>query len=181
MFSFFQKILFSLSAVSPLLLCGALVWWYKGEYLEYAVAAFTASIVSFLLGGLLFVWLAKRFGEPLAIAEGQIATVSPGGQWLSVLFGSYFVPILGFLGDGLQPVLFVSALAAVAFLAAWLASVPPAAFLLLFGYRFYEVGFSNGAQGFRLISRRKSILNPNKIEKAVFLFKDDVWLLEEEE
>jgi len=180
MFSFFQKIMFSLSAISPLLLCGAFVWWYQGEYPEYALAALVASIVFFLLGGLLFIWLAKRFGEPLTIASGQISTVSPGGQWLSVLFGSYLVPILGFLGDGLQPVVFVSVLTIVAFLAAWLASVPPAAFLLLFGYRFYEVGFCNGAQGFRLISKRKSILDPNKITKVIFLFKDDTWLLEEE-
>ena len=179
MFSGFFRILFAFSSASPIVLVASLVSLFaigtSNRLLAIVIAV--CSILVFLVGGWFFVILASRYGESEWIG-GSVATVNPSAQWLPVLFGSYFVPLLSCL----ESVVSLEWLTAIVMIITVVAlagrNIPPALSLLLFGYRFYELSLTSGAGGYKLISKRKVIRNPKTIGDVVCLFDNEYWLLE---
>lgn len=141
------------------------------------IFAMVICAILFLLGGCLFMRFAESCGERISVAN-QIAQVSPSGQWLPVLFGSYLIPIIGLLVASIDFCWIIALVFAVMVIALVSRNIPPAAFLLCIGYHFYEISFVNGAGGYNLISKRKTIDNPKIITRVIRLFENDYWLLE---
>ena len=93
MFNIVMRLLFALSSISPILVATGLIGYLKGSFdIGQAVAMGVTGVALFLVGGILFLRRANKCGESVSI-EGAVSSVVPSGQWLSVLFGSYLVPL----------------------------------------------------------------------------------------
>lgn len=180
MFNIVMRLLFALSSVSPILVVTGLIGYLKGSSdIGQAVAMGVTGVALFLIGGVLFLQLVNKCGESVSI-EGAVSSVMPSGQWLSVLFGSYLVPLVSLLESAISLEWIVVITIALVIVVLVGQNIPPAFFLLSCGYRFYELSFNNGAGGYKLISKRRVINDPRAIKHVVRLFDNEYWLLESE-
>lgn len=102
MFNIVMRLLFALSSVSPILVVTGLIGYLKGSSdIGQAVAMGVTGVALFLIGGVLFLQLVNKCGESVSI-EGAVSSVMPSGQWLSVLFGSYLVPLVSLLESAIS-------------------------------------------------------------------------------
>ena len=179
-FNIVMRLLFALSSISPILVATGLIGNLKGSSdIGQAVAMGVTGVALFLVGGIFFLRLANRCGESVSI-EGAVSSVVPSGQWLSVLFGSYLVPLVSLFESAisLEWIVVITITLVVVVLVGQ--NIPPAFPLLFCGYRFYELSFDNGAGGYKLISKRRIINDPRTIKHVVRLFDNEYWLLESE-
>ena len=180
MFNYAQRVLFALSSASPMLIVAALIAYAQGGIqLSWAFIVALAGFSFFVIGGIVFLSSARKRGEFISV-EGTIASIRPSGQWLPVLFGSYLIPLISLLQSAVDFKIVIALALLLTAVALATKNVPPAVFLLLVGYHFYELGLSNGAGGYKLISKRKSISDPKTVTGVVKLFANEYWLLEKD-
>ncbi len=135
-----QLFIYRLSALSPLGLVFAVVWYYqKGTLIVPVVCAgiglVTAGVfaVSFLFG--------KRHIAPVRI---NVIEASPKDNWLIGYVISYLIPFMNIaLKDFDIRISLMIALAIVVFIP-FVNSASPHPLLFVFGYPFYELGTKNG-------------------------------------
>lgn len=174
----FQKLLFSFSSLSPVILIFAIVFFCKGGELHLFIILIVLSVTLFIVGGVVFLRVCEK-GVETVDYSGQIASIKPDTEGLSSLIGAYAIPLVSTFADNsnFMPFAFVViALTLILFLSN---SIPPVIFLTIMGYRFYTLALCSGLSGVHLISKRKCLRSSSAICEAKWLFADDYWLLDE--
>lgn len=180
MFSTLMRLIFALSSASPILITATMVAFCIGTNDSWTYISTLAAAALCIVGGFMFIREARKRGERTRVSD-LVATIAPSGQILPVLFGSYLMPLVSLLFSDVGLLQVTLLTLALVIIALWTANIPPVVSLMLLGYRFYEVTLTNGAGGFNLISKRKVIYNPKAIHVVIHLFKNDYWLLEDDD
>lgn len=151
-----QKILFSLSTISPVLICFAVVWGLTGNSIAVSIVFGSAGLLLSLYV-LLFVSVYKKKYEITPVA---IDSVSPDDKLVIGYIVSYIVPFASIVFKDFNPVLSLAIGAIIGIVLSVSNFICPNPLLLAFGYHFYRVSTVDGADDYCLISRRPTI--PNK-------------------
>lgn len=173
----FQKLLFSLSSLSPVVLVFSVVYYENDGSLCIFFALLLSSLLMFVVGGVIFIKLSKR-NTQVCDFRNQISSIETDTQGISSLIGAYAIPLISLFADKSSFGLFAITVIALSLLLFLSCSIPPTVFLLLAGYRFYVVSLNSGLSGVHLISRRRNLRSASEIESARWLFKNDYWLLD---
>ena len=173
----FQKLLFSLSSLSPVVLVFSVVYYENDGSLCIFFALLLSSLLMFVVGGVIFIKLLKR-NTQVCDFRNQISSMETDTQGISSLIGAYAIPLISLFADKSSFGLFAITVISLSLLLFLSCSIPPTVFLLLAGYRFYIVSLNSGLSGVHLISRRRNLRSASEIENARWLFKNDYWLLD---
>lgn len=168
-----QRILFSISVVSPTLIIASVVSIVLNGKSPWAISILIIgamlSIYDFLL-----VALCKKHFERIRIA---FDSVSPNDSWCIAYVITYIIPCLSFVLEPLNPIV-TGIIAVIIGLVISAANViPPNPILRLCGYHFYKASSIDGANDYNLISKRSGIHNKRTVNKVICAF--DYILIEE--
>lgn len=180
MANLFQKFLFTLSSLSPIILVFSAIYFHKGGSPYVTLVAALIALLLFIVGGLAFVKVAEKH-TMVADFEGQVETIKPDTEGISSLIGAYAIPLISMFADNSSFELFAVIVLLLTLLLFIANSIPPTIFLILSGYSFYLISLNSGLSGIHLISRRKGLKEASEITCAHWLFDKDYWLLDEGE
>lgn len=178
----FQKFLFNLSTMSPLVFILALVYWIeqdvpllingedgKIQLIPQSVFLVIIMLISvlFSLYSLFFVRTCRRRLEPLQIA---IDTIESNDTWVIVVLLSYALPAANFVFEYSN--LYISGAIVVVLLLILAISnvIFPNPLLMLGKYHFYKITNADGSGEICLLSTRAGIVNRNSVSEVICAF-----------
>lgn len=146
-----QKLIYNLSAASPLCFTFAILWYIQKQTL--IVPVFCVCLGAFLI--LCFVLsfsYGKKHVAPIMI---QVTDISPKDGWMVAYVISYMLPFASMAIDDFDVI--ICGIIAATFIAIipFTNSATPNPLLFLRKYHFYEIGAENGVSGYLLICKRK--------------------------
>lgn len=182
----FQKLLFNLSTISPIIFFAAVVWWIQcgnseiiqdNNAIHFTAKAIIISVVGII--GLIFSFysvIVVKLSNQTEIVPISVASVKSKDRMIIGAIASYLLPLANFVFA--DYILLISiVIAIIAMLALVLTNtVWPNPILILWGYHFYEISNANGSEELPLISTRKSIQNSKTINKVITLW--DYFMIE---
>lgn len=170
-----QKGLYTISTLSPMIVCEAGVQWYKdGCSLVVGVMALVGLAASLYV--LWLVYQGKKLIPPTMIQAKSCPPMDI--TWPIGVFLSYFFPVLAAFVGVLSLWVLGCVFGLLALFFTISNNVLPNTILLLCGYHFYNVENLNGQTEYCLISRRTRIHDPSTLKKVICVF--DYFLLEVE-
>lgn len=174
----FQKFLFNLSTISPIVVFTVIVWWIqcgKAETIakDGSPDITTKAILISILGvlGIVFsfysVIVISMSRKKLEIVEISVNSVKSKDGWLIGVIISYILPF-SCLTIKDYNVWLLSAIVAIGLLIiAFNNTIFPNLILFIGKFHFYEISNTNGGEDFLLISKRDSIKNAKTINKVI--------------
>lgn len=177
----FQKMLFNLSTLSPIVFFLVVVWWIQcgvkevtletGE-IHLTAKAITISVIGLLclLYALYSALLVKISQKKLEIVPISVNSVKSKGSFAFAVIIAYVLPFSNLVLADYNTWLSLS-IAGLALLFLFMSNtVWPNPVLMLVGYHFYEISNINGSEELLLISRRDSIQDAKTIKKVIALW-----------
>lgn len=178
----FQKFLFNLSTMSPLVFVLVLVYWIeqdvpllingedgKLQLVPQSIFLVIIMLVSalFSLYSLFFIRTCRRLLEPLPIA---IDTIASNDAWVIAVLLSYVLPAASFVFEDSN--LYISGVIIVVLLLVLAISnvIFPNPLLMLGKYHFYKITNVDGSGEICLLSTRAGIVNRNAVSEAICAF-----------
>ena len=162
-----QKLIYNLSAASPLCFTFAILWYIQKQTLTVPATCVCLGPFLILCFALSFSY-AKKHVAPIMI---RVTDISPKDGQMAVYVISYMLPFASMVIDDFD--ITVCGIIAIALIAIILFanSVAPNPLLFLRKYHFYEIRAENGVSGYLLICKR-SLRNAKHITtvKRVFEF-----------
>lgn len=178
----FQKFLFNLSTMSPLVFIPALVYWIeqdvpplingeteKLQLVPQSISLVIIMLVSvfFSLYSLFFVRACRRYLEPIPIA---IDTISSNDAWVVAVILSYALPAASFVFED-NNLHITGAIVVILLLILAISNVIfPNPLLMLGKYHFYKITNVDGGGEICLLSMRASIVNRDSVLKIICAF-----------
>lgn len=147
----FQKMLYHLSAASPICFVFSIVWVIQKS-------TWKVPIICTLIGSIVILFFCKSFNyglKNLAPIPIRTSDISPNDGWIVIYIFTYLFPFTSIVLDDFN----LNICAIIAFLMASVApyvnSAIPNPILFFKRYHFYNVSAENGISGYVLISKRK--------------------------
>ncbi len=147
----FQKLIYNLSAVSPLCFIFSITWYIKN-------GTILIPIICILTGTLLIVCLGLSFSygkKNVASIDIRVAGISPNDGWLVAYIISYMFPFASMAIENFHIVICVAVSGLLIIILPWINSAIPNPLLFFLKYHFYQVEMKTGMSGYVLISKRK--------------------------
>lgn len=169
----FQKIIYNLSSVSPILLMTAIVWVLQ-------IGTFViprAILVVFCIINVIFITSFCYAKRHLASIEIRASSVTPHDGWVMSYMATYILPFATYVLKDIDSLVLGGIVAAMVFVSGFVINTPPNPILFLMKYHFYKVSVETGMGDYLLISKRK-IRNKNRINNVYRVF--ELFLLEVE-
>lgn len=155
----FQKLIYFLSAETPILIVFAVVWliekstWTKPISVSWKVPMILI-VISVLLS-IAFGHFFKYAIKNLQTIQVTGADISGGDAWIIAYIISYMLPLASFkFGEFIKPVIGIMIVVLIIALT-FTDYVTPHPLLYIKGYKFYEFDAEGAASGYYLISKRK--------------------------
>jgi hypothetical protein len=155
----FQKLIYFLSAETPILIVFAVVWliekstWTKPVSVSWKVPILL--IVSSALLSIAFDCLFKYAIKNLQTVQVTGADISGGDAWIIAYIISYMLPLASFkFGEVINPVLSI-VIAVLLVALTYTDYITPHPLLYIKGYKFYKFDVEGAASGYYLISKKK--------------------------
>jgi hypothetical protein len=166
MLNYLQLIIFRISAVSPIFLVFAILWYYKFQKILIPIL-FTIFLIISIIALLISFRYALLNLPPIPI---HVIGISPADKKIMQFVLSYIVPFLsiGFPDTNIF-IFFALSLLIIIILPAFNSQTPNPV-LFCFGYHFYLIDTSNGIKDYLLITKQ-SIRNPSQIHYVKRLFE----------
>ena len=168
----YQKALYNISSMAPLLLSFAVVWWFE----KYSWKIPVICIVCALFLGV-FMLIAFAYGKRnLPSIPITVTDVSSHDAYIIVYIISYLLPFVTMVIDDCNLFLLCVLSVVIVLVAPLINSAMPSPILFVKRYHFYQINAANGVSGYVLISKRKirkakDIKNVKRIFE--FLLLDD--------
>lgn len=162
----FQKILFSLSSSSPILICFSIMWFIQKQ----------TWLTSIIVGGIglllstydvIFVFICKKIIPAIPI---NINEISPNDNLIWTYIVSYILPIFNIQVDNYLIISTSLTIIILGFILPMLNFILPNPLLRLFGYHFYKASTIDGIKDYCLITNRKEIHNVKVIKNIHNVF-----------
>lgn len=145
-----QKLIYSLSSASPILIIFAFIWFFqKGDWTIPIICIIMACI--FIAFMLLSFSYGKKHLSPIQIHANEI---SPNDKWILAYIITYIAPLSSIVVDSINVTLCSLTAVAITFFIAYTNTTVPNPILLLQKYHFYSVSAETGVSGYILISKR---------------------------
>lgn len=162
-----QKLIYNMSAASPILIVFSFVWYSQKKSwiipiicVVVAIALILCMLSSFSYG--------KKHLAPIQIRTNDI---SPSDGWIMVYIITYILPFASVIIDDFNLVMCFIIAFAITVTAASVNTAIPNPILFIQKYHFYSIGSENGISGYVLISKRKLRKKQDlKAVKRVFEF-----------
>lgn len=146
-----QKLIYNLSAASPICFVFAVIWYIQKK--TYIVPAICIG-VGILLTVLFFVSFAYGL-KHLAPISIRTSDISPNDSWIVLYIFTYLFPFASMVIDDFNLIICGIIAFLVASAAPFVNSAIPNPLLSIKKYHFYQVSGENGISGYVLISKRK--------------------------
>lgn len=146
-----QKIIYNLSAVSPLCFAFALVWYIQEKSMWVPLIAVGIGSILIILFSISFSYAKKH----LALIQIRTSNIKPCDKWFAVYFISYFFPFASVAVRDLDIWICAVTGAAIVLVFSFMNSAIPNPLLLIRLYHFYQIDAENGIGDYVLISKRK--------------------------
>ena len=173
MFNKIQRVLFSISVVSPTLITASIVSCKINGWSRSCVICLTIGIV-LTLYDILLVILCKKYLERVKISFDSI---SPNDPWCIAYIITYIIPAVSFVSETFNPIVAGIITVVIGSTISVANVIPPNPILLFCGYHFYKASTIDGANDYNLISRRRGIHNKKTVNTVICAF--DYILIEE--
>lgn len=162
-----QKLIYNLSAVSPLCFTFAILWYIQKQTLTVPATCVCLGTFLILCFALSFSY-AKKHVAPIMI---RVTDVSPKDGWMVAYIVSYMLPFASMAIDDFDAIVCGIIAAALIVIIPFVNSAAPNPLLFLRRYHFYEISAENGVSGYLLICKR-NLRNAKHITtvKRVFEF-----------
>ena len=145
-----QKLIYNLSAVSPLCFTFAILWYLQKHTL--IVPIFCICLGTFLILCFKFSFsYAKKHVAPIMI---RVTDISPKDSWMVAYLISYMIPFASMAIDDFDIIICGIIAAVLIVIILFANSVAPNPFLFFQRYHFYEISTENGVSGYLLICKR---------------------------
>ena len=147
-----QKLIYNLSALSPLLLVISVTWYLEKKSWIVPIICCSIAIVLAVCMLVLFFYGKKN----LPAIEIRTSKISPNDGWIFIYIISYIVPLVPVFVDS-QSILVIGIIAGVVstVLFACIIDAIPNPILFLIGYHFFKVEAENGVSEYVVVSKRK--------------------------
>lgn len=145
-----QKLIYNLSAVSPLCLIFGGLWLYEKHTLTIPIICACLAGILFL-GFKFFLWYAERNVAPIKI---QVTTLSQKDGPIIVYIISYMIPFGSMAIEDINIIFFGIIFIISTAIILFVNSTLPNPLLLISRYKLYEISTENGVSGYLLISKR---------------------------
>lgn len=146
-----QKLIYNLSAASPICLIFAVTWYIQKR--TYIVPTICIGI-----GIILIVSFAISFSygsRHLAPITIRTSDISPKDSWVILYILTYMLPLTSMAIDDLNLIICGIVAILIATIAPFVNSAIPHPLLFIKKYHFYQISGENGISGYILISKRK--------------------------
>lgn len=177
----FQKLLFNLSTMSPLVLIFAIVYWIEKDIelflmeanethvniISIIIIAIITISAAFSFYSIAFVLLCRKKMERMPISVDSIV---PNDTWVIVVLLSYALPAAGIVFQDTN--LYIS-IAVILFWILFLAlsnAIIPNPLSMIWGYHFYKISTVDGSTDICLLSMRRGIHNRKSINTVMIAF-----------
>lgn len=177
----FQKLLFNLSTMSPLVFIYTIVYWVEKGIVIFSqeTKRIQFNLTTFLLIALLIVsalfsfysvWFVRYCRKKIERVPISIDSILSNDNWVIAVIVSYALPAVSFVFEDININIGIFIiLIGIAFLA--LSNVIfPNPFLMIRGYHFYKITTIDGSSDICLLSKRKSINNRNIVNTVMVAF-----------
>lgn len=159
----FQKIIFDISATTPLMIVFAILWyWQKRTILIPVICAVAGMIIAVI--ALIGFFHCKRKVNVIPI---NLTGISSQDKWILLYVITYVLPFSNvFIEEINFAIIFIVAFL-ILLIIAFSDIVLPNPFLFFFGYHTYTVSAENGIENYTLISKKKlrSIKQIKKVKR----------------
>ena len=145
-----QKLLYNLSAGSPVLIVFSIVWYFQKKTIQVPLVCGGIAVVLILLF-YLFYWYGKA---NCARIQVRVVSIIPEDNKLLVYLSTYILPFASMAIPKYNVVLFAVIALAIIVAAEAMNDGMPHPLLYCIGYHFYSLGTENG-MSYCLISRKK--------------------------
>jgi len=146
-----QKLIYNLSAASPLCIILAIVWYLQEETWIVPITLTITGIILFVLLEISFSY-GKKHLAPIHIITSDI---SPNDGWIIAYIISYIIPFANMVIDDFSLELCIGIAVLLIIIVPWINTAIPNPILFVTGYHFYQISAENGMSGYVLISKRK--------------------------
>ena len=177
----FQKLLFNLSTMSPLVLIFAIVYWmekdielfitnsneFKINIIAVIIIAIIAISCLFSFYSIVFVSLCYKTIERIPIGVDNII---PNDTWVSVVLLSYALPAAGVIFRDVNLYISIVVILAWVIFLALSNSIIPNPLLMIWGYHFYKISTVDGSNDICLLSKRRGIHNRKSVNTVMIAF-----------
>lgn len=163
-----QKLLFSLSSASPVIIFFALTWYIQKKDLMISCIAGSIGILLSIYV-IAFVIICKKIVAPVNISIDKITS---NDIWVIGYILGYLMPFTSIVFSDFNPKISGTLAFMICLLLPATNIVMPNPILLIFlKYHFYSVETVSGASGYCLLSRKKQVPNKKIINKVYCVFE----------
>lgn len=147
----FQKLLYNLSAASPVFLVFSIVWVIQKKTWKIpTVCLLIGAAVAFLF------YKSFEYGlKNLSPIPIRTTDISPNDSWIVVYIITYLLPFSSIVIDDFNPIVCAIIAFLIATIAPFINSSIPNPLLFIKKYHFYQVSGEHGISGYVLISKKK--------------------------
>jgi hypothetical protein len=162
-----QKLIYNLSAISPLSFIFAVIWYIQKRTLTIPIICVCGGIFLILCFVATFTY-GKKHIAPIII---HVTDISPHDGWVVAYIISYMLPFASMAIKDFDVIICGIIATIIIVIAPFINSAIPNPLLICRRYHFYQMSTENGISGYLLISRRKLRKAKDvKIIKRVFDF-----------
>lgn len=145
-----QKLIYNLSAVSPLCFTFAILWYIQKQTLIVTVACVCLGTFLILCFALSFSYAKKHVTSTII----RVTDVSPKDGRMVAYIVSYMLPFGSIAINDFDPIVTAVIVVVLMVVILFVNSVAPNPLLFLRRYHFYEISAENGISGYLLICKR---------------------------
>ena len=146
-----QKIIYNLSAVSPLCFVFAFAWYIQEKSIWIPLIAVGIGSTLVILFSISFSYAKKH----LAHIQIRTSNIRPCDKWVVIYFISYFFPFASVILKDFNVWICAVTGAVIVLIISFMNSAIPNPLLLIRLYHFYQIDAENGISDYVLISKRK--------------------------
>lgn len=168
MANWFQRAIYNLSNIIPLLIVAAIAWWYHLKAYTIPVILLSVAIiftVIFLVG---FSFAKKK----CSIKDINVSKIVSKDRQIVTYVIMYILPIpqIDFLDYKINLLVFITVSILILVLISMITALPNF-ILYCIGYHFYELETETGVSDYLLISKRKSIRKKEEVKTVMRVFE----------
>lgn len=146
-----QKLIYNLSAISPLCLVFAVLWYIQKQTLIIPVVCVCIGIILIFCLAVSFSY-GKKHVAPIIV---RVTDISPHDGWVVAYVVSYMIPFASMAIKDFDIVILGIIAAILIVMVPFVNSAIPNPLLMCRKYHFYQISAENGVSGYLFISKRK--------------------------
>lgn len=177
----FQKLLFNISTMSPLVFIFTIVYWiekeieiFSQETKKIQINSTMMLLIALLIISAIFsfysVWFVRYCSKKMERIPISVDSILSNDNWVVAIIISYALPAVSFVFEDINTSLGIFIIFIGMVFLALSNVIFPNPFLMMQGYHFYKITTIDGSSDICLLSKRKSINNRNVVNTVIIAF-----------